>query len=94
MKALIPGSDYLLDSFHGSIEQRLLFVRGGLMLVDGKFMVKNDGTTNEEVIDVLLHRLNHQNKQKPCKETAMAITKLEEAQLWLEARTAAHGVEG
>ena len=93
MKALIPGSDYLLDSFHGSIKQRLLFVRG-IRAPSGHLMVGSDGTTNEEVIDVLLHRLNHLNKQKPCKETAMAITKLEEAQLWLGARKAVPGAEG
>jgi hypothetical protein len=93
MKVLFPGSDYMLDSFNHTVEQRLFFVRG-VRMSNGPLRVEKDGATNEEVFAVLIHRLNHLQLQKPCKETAMAITKLEEAQLWLNARKAAPGEEG
>ena len=57
----------------------------------------NDGTTNEEVLRVLVDRLNYLQAKVPCRENALAITKLEEAQHWLAHRTAnrkARGVEG
>jgi hypothetical protein len=57
----------------------------------------NDGTTNEEVLAVLIDRLNVLFKKFPSRETALAITKLEEGLLWLEKRTAdrkKRGVEG
>lgn len=93
MKVLVPGSDYLLESFHRTVEQRLFFVRG-VRISHGPLRVEKDGATNEEVIAVLLDRLNHLQEQKPCKETAMAITKIQEALLWLNSRKAVPGAEG
>lgn len=46
----------------------------------------DDGTTNEEVLSVLIHRLKYQNTKQGSKETAMAITSLESALLWLNER--------
>lgn len=60
-------------------------------------MVEREGTTNEELIEVLLDRLRTINAQVPCRENSLAITKLEEAAHWLDARTRnrqARGVEG
>lgn len=47
-----------------------------------------NGATNEEVIQVLLDRLNSLN-QPPynCRENSLAITHLEESLLWLNRRT-------
>lgn len=56
-----------------------------------------NGFQNEQLIAVLVHRLGVLNKAFPCRENSLAITKLEEALLWLEKRTAdrkARGVEG
>jgi hypothetical protein len=57
-----------------------------------------NGTTNEEVIQILIDRLHSlQAMGYACKENACAITHLEEALHWLQARTAARvarGVEG
>lgn len=56
-----------------------------------------NGLQNEQLIAVLVHRLGVLNKAFPCRENALAITKLEEAGLWLEKRAAdrkARGVEG
>lgn len=57
----------------------------------------NDGTTNEEVLAVLIDRLNYLNGIFPCRENAIVITKLEESLMWLNKRTADRknrGVEG
>lgn len=57
----------------------------------------NDGTTNEEVLEVLIDRLNYLDDKFPCRENAIAITKLLEALMWLKTRTAdrlKRGVEG
>lgn len=56
-----------------------------------------NGVTNEALIAVLVHRLQHLNGKFPCRENSLAITKLEEAAMWLEHRTKdreARGVEG
>ncbi len=56
---------------------------------------RTDGVTNEEVLKVLIHRISYLNNSAGfppgkfhCKENFMAITKLEEALMWLEKRTA------
>lgn len=72
-------------------EQSISFMRKDK---DGNEIV---GTTNEEVIAVLIHRLNQLNKMHGCRENSLAITKLEEAFMWLMRRTEdriKRGVEG
>lgn len=64
---------------------------------DGEFVITASGTTNEELIDVLLDRIRALNATVPCRENSLAITKLEEARHWLDARTRnrmQQGVEG
>lgn len=57
-----------------------------------------NGVCNEDLINMVLCRLQHfQESEFKCRENALAITKLEEALLWLRARTMARearGVEG
>lgn len=57
-----------------------------------------NGVCNEDLINMVLCRLQHfQESEFRCRENALAITKLEEALLWLRARTMARearGVEG
>ena len=57
-----------------------------------------NGCQMEDVIDVLVERLQgFQRGPFSCRENALAITKLEEARLWLSARNwkrQAQGVEG
>lgn len=47
----------------------------------------SDGTTNEELLEVLIDRISFLNSKFPCRENAIAITKLDEALLWLNKRT-------
>ena len=56
-----------------------------------------NGLTNEALLAVLIHRTQVLNTRFPCRENALAITKMEEALMWFEKRTAdrrARGVEG
>ncbi len=56
-----------------------------------------NGTTNEEVLKVLINRIQFLNGKFPCRENSIVITKLEEALMWLEKRTrdrVVRGVEG
>jgi len=57
-----------------------------------------NGVCNEDLIAMVITRLEHfQKSEYSCRENAIAITKLEEALLWLRKRTMARekrGVEG
>ena len=57
-----------------------------------------NGIQNEQLIAVCIHRLQgFQSGPFSCRENALAITKLQEALMWLEARTkdrSVRGVEG
>lgn len=55
------------------------------------------GTTNEEVLEMMLDRMKYLNGVMPCRENSIVITKLQEALMWLNERTKdrqARGVEG
>lgn len=57
-----------------------------------------NGCQNEDLIAIIIDRLQgFQTGEFPCRENSIAITKLQEALMWLEKRTAdrkARGVEG
>lgn len=57
-----------------------------------------NGVCNEDLIAMVICRLEHFNQSEfRCRENAMAITKLEEALLWLRKRTMGRenrGIEG
>lgn len=97
MKILNPNHKYELANFENPNNpgQIIQFIEKAY---DGYGPVKtlNDGTTNEEVLRVLIDRLRGLGDKLPCRENSIAITKCEEALMWLEARTAdrkARGVE-
>lgn len=98
MKVLTEGHNYELASFEGGAPQMLQFIEK-VPVAEGSTELRtvSDGTTNEEVISVLVDRLNYLNGKFPCRENSLAITKLQEAFFWLQFRTAnrvARGVEG
>jgi hypothetical protein len=101
MKVLTAGHKYELANFEKKDEagQVIQFIEklpeGGVS--GNPLYTVNDGTTNEEVIRMLLDRMNSLQAKFPCRENACAITKLDEALMWLEKRTRdriARGVEG
>ena len=58
------------------------------LTLDIKFAtLDEDGTTVDDLIAVAIGKLNMYNKEVPSRETSLAITKLEEALLWLHYRT-------
>jgi KaiC/GvpD/RAD55 family RecA-like ATPase len=71
--------DCVIDPLHR--RQNLVFYR---LKEDGS---ETNGVTNEEVLEVLIHRLRRLNEKIPCKENEIVITKLEECQFWLNKRT-------
>ena len=61
---------------------------------DGSF---DNGITLEEMLRVSIERLQDLNGRFACRENSIAITKMQEALMWLNARTAdreKRGVEG
>ena len=97
MNILTPGYLYELPNFNHSERpvQTLQFIE--YEVVDGAFRMVHDGTTNEDLIRVLIDRLNFLNAKAPCRENSIAITHVETALLWLEKRSMerkSRGVEG
>ena len=100
MKVLTPGHKYTLSNFENKSAdgQTLQFIEKiPSSETSTKLITVNDGTTNEEVIEMLIDRLQYLNQKFPCRENSIALTKLDEALLWLNKRTAdrvKRGVEG
>ena len=103
MKVLTEGHKYELDNHEnpvGVTNQTLQFIEkkpAGDGFPDGSLVTVNEGTTNEEVLKVLINRMGSLQAKFPCRENAIVTTHLETALLWLEKRTTdrkARGVEG
>lgn len=107
MEILTPGHKYELASFEGGTPQILQFIEkrprqerripfvGEALPVELETV--NDGTTNEELLEVLIDRLIFLGARLPSRENSIAVTKLQEALMWLNKRTAdrkARAVEG
>lgn len=104
MKTLTKGHKYELANFEATDKpgQVIQFIEKRTTgenepAVPGQLITVNDGTTNEEVLAMLIDRMQSLQSKFPCRENAIVITKLEESLMWLEKRTAdrkARGVEG
>ena len=101
MKILTEGHIYELKDFEGEGTQSISFIKKEIdpTAPEGSGILKTvtNGTTNEEVFAVLIDRLQFLNTKFPCRENSIVITKLEEALMWLNKRTAdriIRGVEG
>lgn len=92
MKVLVPGHLYELESLEGSNSQKLQFIQK--QKSEDKFVTVQDGTTNEEVLKVMIDRLKTLGEKLPSRENAIAITKLEEALMWIEKRINARKEQG
>lgn len=98
MKVLKAGHLYELENFENKdaegqkiqfIEKELCTLKNELdnSFATTQLVTINDGTTNEEVLEVLINRLQVLSAKLPSRETSIAITKLEEALMWLNKRT-------
>lgn len=85
MQATVSGHKYEVNNVEEGI-QTIAFIHKEEK--DDVLETVEDGTTNEEVIAVLIDRLQFLQSKLSSRETALAITKLEEALMWLEKRTA------
>ena len=103
MKSLRFAHSYELDNFEkGGEKQVIQFIEKAPEYhpngeLTGEMSTIYNGTTNEEVMEMLLDRLNKLNDKFPCRENSLAITNLEQSLMWLERRTVnrkARGVEG
>lgn len=99
MKVLVEAHRYELENFEDKEGngQELQFIQKEDKGDGNGFVTVSDGTTNEEVLEVLIDRLTGLNSKFPCKENAVAITHIETALLWLNKRTSdrmKRGVEG
>lgn len=90
MKVYVEGHRYELSNFEATKEpgQVIQFIQktpiGG---TDGELRTVADGTTNEEVLEMLIDRISYLQAKFPCKENACCITHLQEGLMWLEKRT-------
>lgn len=100
MNVIVSGHRYELANFETpQASQVLRFIHKEPGCGPGSSLLETveDGTTNEEVLAVLIDRLNFLQNKHPCRENAIVITKLEESLMWLNKRTAdraKRGVEG
>lgn len=88
-----PKSVYHLKPFEeGDAKQEIFFFEKN---ADGT--KRSGGTTLEEMLRVSIERLQDLNSRFSCRENSIAITKMQEALMWLNERTRdriARGVEG
>jgi len=100
MKILREGHKYIMDNFEDDTTNHVIqFIEKDPVegSVGGVLETVHNGTTNEEVLRVLINRMQYLQSKFPCRENAIVITNLEESLMWLEKRTAdrkVRGVEG
>lgn len=86
------GSTYFLEDFNKDVtSQQISFYEA-----NNEGMLQN-GTTLEEMLRVSIERLQDLNSRFGCRENSIAITKMQEAIMWLNERTRdreKRGVEG
>lgn len=94
MKVITPGHRYELEQSQTtgkptSAPQVLQFIESRVDTTNPKALVRvNEGTTNEELIKVLIDRIDFLNTKMPHQQNEIAIEALENALAALEERTA------
>jgi hypothetical protein len=99
MKILIPGHKYLLENFEDKQSfQTIQFIEKAPKLgFVTEIETVNDGTTNEEVLKMLINRMQTLYNKFPSEETASSIYHLKSALYAQQSRTyerQQRGVEG
>jgi len=96
------GTHYLIPKFEvkegiglsaeGLLGENIHFVRGSKL---GEEKVeKRIGITHESLLEMMIHDLKYKNSLVPSRETAITITKIEEALLWQQRRSQLREKEG
>ncbi len=94
--------DYELDNFEGAGKQNIQFIKKELIVsksgdTNGSLKTVHDGTTNEEILRMLIHRMNGLIGKLPDKWSDSARSHMISALADLEMRTnerKRRGVEG
>ena len=101
MKIITPGHRYELENFELEDQpgQTLQFIEKKPMNPETptELFTVNDGTTNEEVLKMLIDRMKHLYNKFPSDETACSISHLQSALYAQQSRTLdriQRGVEG
>ena len=98
MNVLTAGHKYQLPGFENPENtQEIQFIEKSPIGDTTELETINDGTTNEEVLEMLIDRMKFLQGKFPCRENTIVITKLQESLMWLEKRTSdrkKRGVEG
>ncbi|CAA0215244.1 hypothetical protein [Tenacibaculum maritimum] len=88
MKVLTEGHKYQLKNYENPNETQVIqFIEKVPTGENNELKTINDGTTNEEVLEMLIDRMEHLQNKFPCKENVIVITNLEESLMWLNKRT-------
>lgn len=88
MKVLTEGHKYQLPGFEDpNNTQEIQFIEKTPIKNTSNLLTVNDGTTNEDILEVLIDRMNYLQNKFPCRENSIVITKLQESLMWLEKRT-------
>ena len=90
MKVLVEGHTYKVSNFESQHTegQTIQFIhKQPISEGSSEMETVSDGTTNEELLEVLINRMNYLQSKFPCKANAIVITNLEESLMWLEQRT-------
>lgn len=84
MKTIKAGLLYELGSYARGNDQKIQFMER--KKVDGKWEMVNDGTTNAEVLEMMIDRLVIMNERLPCEENREILNNLREALMWQNKR--------
>lgn len=89
MKVLTEGHKYIAHNFEGKEGgQTIQFIQKEPLATGSTEMITIcDGTTNEELLEVLIDRIGYLNTKFPCRENSIVLTKLQESLMWLNKRT-------
>lgn len=97
MRKIDEGHKYEVENVDAGSQELQFIKKAPTSPTDETLETVTDGTTNEEVLAVLIDRIKYLNQKFPSRQNSIVITKLEEALMWLENRTAERklrGVEG
>lgn len=92
MKTITTGHKYELESLEGGPSQTIQFIEKRPAAKDemceaNGLVTVNDGTTNEEVLAMMIARMQSLQAKFPCRENSIVITNLEESLMMLNKRT-------
>ena len=76
-----PNQDHVTSEIY----QNITFVRGD-KTDNGQIIPRVDGITHEQLLGMMIEDLKYKNNLVSSRESSVAITKLEEALMWLEKR--------